>query len=135
VSYDQTDDRVDSKELLVIKQVKPEPASGESKYGKNGYTIRVVQWLYAGKGKNKGSVQASTSLEKREFYLTEDGDLRTGKSKGLQLLDLIEVQQKWKEIVAILKDPPAPAWPSTSSSKKKEEPTQQAVDGLEEISF
>jgi hypothetical protein len=123
--------RLESKELLVIKKVSPEPATGGSKYGKNGFTIRIIQWLFEGKGKNKGTVQGSVSLEKREFFLTEDGDLRTGKAKGFTLDDMAAIGPKWKEIVEAMKNAPEPAWPAGGSK-----PQSAAVsEEIEEVPF
>jgi hypothetical protein len=127
------DERIESKELLVVKKVSPEPATGESKYGKNGFTIRVVQWLFEGKGKNKGAVQGSVSLEKREFYLSEDGDLRTGKAKGFTLEDMAAISPKWGEIVGVMKNAPTPEWP-TGSKASRSEPAA-VPEEIEEVPF
>ena len=135
MSYDEEDNRIESKELLVIKKVDPEPATDEQKYSKSGYTIRVVQWLFAGKGKRKGTVQGSESLEKREFYLNEDGEIRTGKSKGFGLVDMVDIKNNWAAIVEALKNPPAPAWPEGKASTAKKPAPEPVPEDIEEVPF
>jgi hypothetical protein len=131
MAYEES--RVEAKELLVAKKVSPQAPEGESRYGKNGYSVRVVQWLFEGKGKNKGTVQGSVSLEKREFYLNEDGDLRTGKAKGFTLEDLAVIKDNWAKITSTMLNAPAPEWP-TGGSKPKPAPIA-VPDDLEDVPF
>lgn len=104
--------RVEGKELLVLASAEPE--AGE-RYDKNGFRLRVCQWLYE---KRDGSVGGSVKLERRQFYL-KDGEAKIGKAEGLTLDDLKLLQDNWKKVVEIMKNPPEPAWP-----EKKPEPAQ-----------
>lgn len=108
---------IESKELLVIKRV--EPSRGE-RYAKAGYIIRVVQWIFEGKG---GAAAGSTTLEKRELYLTEDDEVRQGKAKGFLAADLRDVAPRWDEVMGILENPPAPAF--AKPAPKPEETLEQ----------
>lgn len=130
MAYEES--RVESKELLVIKNVDPQAPEGRSKYGKNGYKLRVVQWLFGGKGKNEGTIQASTSFEKREFYLNEDGELRISKAKGFTLADMAVVKDNWANIIEAIKNAPEPAWPETAAKPK---PAAAVPDDIEEVPF
>lgn len=116
-------DKIESKDLMLIKRVAPQPAEEGQRYPKPGYSLRVVQWLYDGKGKNAGTVQGSASLEKRELFVDEEGEVKIGKAKGFTLLDMTEINTRMEEIMAMLKNPPAPAWASKPASNEIEEPT------------
>jgi hypothetical protein len=124
------DSTVEAKELLVIKTVRPKAAEGDQKYGKEGYVIRVVAWVYE---KSKGGIGQSVSLEKRLLYLTEDGDVRNGKAKGFLLEDLAEIQPRWKEIVEAIKNAPAPSFAGAKSGSTKAAPAE--VDDIEQVPF
>jgi hypothetical protein len=80
-------------DLLVLD--KKDPEAGE-KYNKNGFVIRVVKWVYK---KKDGSEGESIRLEKRENYLTEDGEVRSGKAKGFTYEDLHQIKAKWTLIM------------------------------------
>jgi hypothetical protein len=129
MAYEES--RIESKDLLVVKKLDPQGPEGESKYGKNGFKLRVVQWLFEGKGKNKGTIQASVSLEKRETYLTEDGDVRIGKAKGFSLEDLSTIKDNWAKITSAMLNAPEPAWPGAAAKK---EPAAVSAD-IEEVPF
>ena len=123
-----SDDRIESRDLLVIKKVDPQAATGDQRYGKQGWTIRIVQWIFNGKGKSAGTVRGSVSLEKRETYMSEDGRILNGKAKGFTTEDLGLIQERWEEIVSTMSNPPAPAW-----SKKAAEPARATTAPTEDI--
>ncbi len=111
MAYTGGDSKVESKDLFVVKKVEPE--AGE-RYNKEGYTLRVVQWIYE---KKKGGIAASVSLEKRVQFLSEDGEPLNGKAKGFNLDDMDAIKASWDKIYSVMKNPPAPAWPTKADAK------------------
>ena len=67
----------------------------ESGLGTN--KVRVVRWIVD--GKDTGAL-----LEKRNFYVTKDGDERMGKAKGFNQADLQYLIDHWKEIEPLMKN-------------------------------
>lgn len=110
-----SDSKIESKDLLIVKRVAPE--SGE-KFNKEGYVLRVVQWIYE---KKKGGVAASVSLEKRVQFLSEDGNPLNGKAKGFTLDDMDAIKASWDKIMAAMKNPPAPAWADLKLDRESQE--------------
>lgn len=91
---------------------KKEPGSGKM--------IKVVQWVY-----ERGN---TVKLEKRSYY-TKDGKRLPGKAEGLGLKDLKLIHPFWKEVVAIMKNPPAP-------KPRPQEPAPRAEEqDMEEVPF
>lgn len=122
------DKRIEDKDLLVLLEKSPE--AGE-KYNKNGFKLRVCQWLY---GRRDGSVGGAVKLERRQLYIGDDGTTRNGKAEGFTLDDLGLIQKSWKQIIEIMKNPPEPAWPV------KEQAPQSAQapandPGIDEVPF
>lgn len=129
------DDRIESRDLFVIKKVEPQAATGEQRYGKQGYSLRVVQWIFSGKGKNAGSVKGSVSLEKRETYMSEDGDVRNGKAKGFTIEDLKLIQERWEEVVSAMENAPAPAWVGKKPEPKPGPDAAPSDSDLDSVPF
>jgi hypothetical protein len=127
MAYDG-DSKVEGKDLLVIKKVTPQGPEGDQKWGKEGYILRVVAWIYE---KKKGGIGQSVSLEKRVLFLSDEGDVRNGKAKGLTLEDMAEIGPRWKEIVEVMKNAPEPSF---SGSKPKSSPAAVPAD-IEEVPF
>lgn len=106
------DSRIESKELLVLDSEKPKAASGNQRYGKKGYAIRVVQWLYEGKGENEGSVMGTLAVEKRELFVDDEGETKIGKAKGFSPKEFKDILLgRSAEITEAFAKAPAPAWP------------------------
>lgn len=104
--------RIESKELLVLESEQPKTATGNQRYGKKGYAIRVVQWLYEGKGENEGNVMASLAVEKRELFVDDEGVVKIGKAKGFTPKEYRSILiGRSAEINAAFDKAPAPAWP------------------------
>jgi len=99
---------IKSNDRLIVKKVDPQAPEEGNKYGKNGYKLRVVEWIYAKRGGGEGS---SISLEKRETFVGDDGDVRIGKAKGFSLEDLALVKANWNEIIAAMGQATEPAKP------------------------
>lgn len=99
-------DEVKENELLVLAEKKPE--KGE-RWNKPGWKLRVVQWIYARKGKNvsPGEKGQSTKLEKRQFYFDDEGEIRMGKAEGFDVDDMNAIKASWAKIIALLTCPPA----------------------------
>lgn len=57
--------------------------------------VRIVRWIVD--GKDTGAL-----LEKRNFYVTKDGEERMGKAKGFNLSDVSYVVEHWEEIKPLL---------------------------------
>ena len=110
---------VESKELLVITEKAPE--KGE-KYNKDGHKVRVVQWY----GKTRqGKAWSSVKLERRKFFL--DGDeTKMGKAEGFTIEDLRAIQPRWKEILALMQNPPPVEQKAAAGA---------GDDGIEEVQF
>jgi len=111
---------VESKDLFVIHR--EEPTKGE-KYDKAGVVLRVVNWIYE---KKDGSTGNSVQLEKRQLYVHENGEVRTGKAKGFTLDDLGMIRGKWTEIVKTMRNAP---------KVEKEQKLSEAPPEIEEVSF
>ena len=122
----KTERRVDSRDLLVIER--QEPKVGE-KWDKEGWVIRVIQWLYEN---NKGGIGSTVCLEKRVLYI-EDGEVRNGKAKGFTLADLGTIQKRWREIVECVKNPPEPEWPTGGANAKPAR--EEATENLDDVPF
>ncbi len=57
--------------------------------------MRIVRWIVS--GKDTGAL-----LEKRNFFVSKDGDEKMGKAKGMNLSDLQHIVQNWKEIEPLM---------------------------------
>jgi len=110
------DKKIEEKVLLTISEKKPEKGD---KFDKNGVTIRVIQWIFE---KDKGGVGGAVSLEKRQTYLGEDGEIKNGKAKGFTLDDMAIVKDKWQDIIKAMKEAPAPAFAEVGSDNIEEVP-------------
>jgi hypothetical protein len=84
-----------------------------------GKCIRVVQWV--------GDRGVSVKLEKVGYFV-KDGMTLMGKREGFTLEDLTYFYKKWKEIIQIMKNPPAP--PPLPAAK-----APQAEETIEEVPF
>jgi len=91
---------VQSNELLVLAEQKPD---NSGRYKKDGWKLRVVTWFGVTKG---GKPWESTKLEKRKFFLDDDDAVKLGKAEGFTLEDMKIIQARWKEIIAMLANPP-----------------------------
>lgn len=109
-------------DLLVIAKKNPE--SGE-KYNKDGYVLRVVQWVYE---RSKGGTGSVVKLERRKLYLGEDGQAKPGKADGFSLADITALKPHWPAIIELLKNPPPPPVPLQS-------PPETKPDQLEDVPF
>lgn len=96
-------------DLLVIAEKAPEEK-------RNGWKLRLVQWVVDGKHK-------SVKLERRNFFIDEYGKTKTGKADGLKLEDLEACKPHWKQIMELMKAPPAVTAPA------------QGADDIEEVPF
>jgi len=86
--------KVDMKDLTLLVV-----SDWKSKDGDKQAQIRVVQWVKDGKS-------VSAALEKREFYMDEEGTLKMGKAKGFSARDLDACKPLWANIMALLRNPP-----------------------------
>ena len=57
--------------------------------------IRIVKWIVD--GKDTGAL-----LEKRNFYVTKDGEERMGKAKGLNKDEMKDLVEHWSEIEPLM---------------------------------
>lgn len=94
-------------ELLVVND-------WTAKDGSKGLRTRVVQWIIDGEAK-------SVTLEKREFYRDDAGEMKTGKAKGLGLRDIEALKPHWPKIIDLMKNPP----------KVQTPPAEQAADSTD----
>lgn len=65
-----------------------------------GWKLRVVQWI-------KGDESKSVLLEKRDYFRDEYGQVKMGKARGFSLKDLEAVKEHWREVIELMKNPPA----------------------------
>jgi hypothetical protein len=63
--------------------------------GRGTNKVRIVRWIVD--GKDTGAL-----LEKRNFYVTKDGEEKMGKAKGLNRSDVAFIVQNWPEIQTLL---------------------------------
>jgi len=70
--------------------------STENQKGGGGTDLRVLQWLIDGK-------PSKPALEKRDWYLTEGGDRKLGKAKGMTAGDLYLIIKNIKAIASCWK--------------------------------
>lgn len=63
-------------------------------YGGNNQ-IRIVRWIVDGK-------DTGAQLEKRNFFVSKEGEEKMGKAKGFTLTDLQFIVQNWKEIESLM---------------------------------
>lgn len=101
-------------ELLVIAGKEPEEK-------RNGWKLRLVQWVVDGKHK-------SIKLERRNFFIDDYGKMKTGKADGLKLEDLEACKPFWGKIIGLMKNPP----PVTAAAKGTE---QNPADTVEDVPF
>lgn len=90
-------------------------------------TLRLVQWVVDGQSK-------SVKLEKRNFFLDEYGEIRTGKCEGLTIQDLEACKPHWTKIVELMKTPPPYVAP-TPELDAAVATAKEALPGSEEIPF
>jgi hypothetical protein len=76
-------------ECEVVKELQ----NTESGAGSN--KIRIVKWIVDGK-------DTGPQLEKRNFFLTKDGQEKMGKAKGFNLNDLNYIVENWNDIKPLL---------------------------------
>jgi hypothetical protein len=69
----------------------------------------------------------TVALEKRDYY-TKDGKELPGKARGFTLEDLAFLHPKWKEMIALMKNPPKPPAAPSPASKPQD-------DVIEEVPF
>lgn len=119
---------VEGRELLVLDEHKSDD-------GKNITRLRVVQWVYE---KKDGSDGSTTVLEKRSFWINDEGQERTGKAKGLNHFDLEKVMQAGTEVRALLKGKGLPSAPPKSKAPAKgynAEAPQAGGEDLTQVPF
>ncbi len=73
--------------------------SNENQKGGGGTDLRVIQWVIDGK-------PSKPMLEKRDWYLTEEGDRKAGKAKGMAAGDLYLIIKNIKAIAKLLEVKP-----------------------------
>ena len=76
-------------ECEVVKELQESPAGG----GVN--RLRIVRWIVDGR-------PGAPQLEKRNFFMTQSGEERAGKLKGLTKADLAYVVERWGELQGLL---------------------------------
>ncbi len=118
-------------ELLLVRSMPSDNDAGA------GVKIVVCEWAYdfaykpsmAKKGYHAGSdgKAFSVKLEKRGYY-TAAGKVMPGKAEGLTLDDLAFLHPKWKEMIALMKNPPKPPAAPATASKPQD-------DVIEEVPF
>lgn len=88
-------DDFDSKTLLDVHS--EQPSTDREGRTREGFTIRVVQWIKGGNPIGK------PQLVKQSLYTAADGSIRPGKIKGLRLPDELQlIEGKLSEIYATL---------------------------------
>lgn len=97
------------RELIVIAK------TDADKYG-NARVVRVVQWIIDGEPK-------SIKLEKRMFFRNKEGEERS-KPDGFTLIDLKEIQPRWRDIIEMMRNPP-----------KYDSHATEETNGIEEVPF
>jgi hypothetical protein len=60
-----------------------------------GTVMRVMSWIVDGK-------QGKPQIDKRDYWMTEDGDRRIGKAKGLTAFDLLTILKNISKIAAAM---------------------------------
>ncbi len=98
----------EEQEVLVVKNFPSKNKEGA------GLRVRLVRWRV------DGSVK-SVKLEKRAYFIGEDGTERTGKkAEGLVLEDFAAIKAMWPQILAAFRNPPEfiPTRAAGSSSYK-----------------
>jgi hypothetical protein len=65
------------------------------------HQLRLVDWEVDGK-------RTGVKLEKRDFWVSQEGEERMGKAKGLTLGDLKSVYSKWDEVQSLMLGKPQP---------------------------
>jgi len=88
--------------------------------------VRVIRWVVDGVPKSVGLAKTLTYKDK------QSGEPRT-KVETLNKEDLRAIQAKWKEIIAIVCNPPAYVPPATAPAAAQTD--FGSNDGLEEVPF
>ncbi len=73
--------------------------SQENQKGGGGTDLRVIQWIIEGK-------PTKPALEKRDWFLSDDGDRKLGKAKGMTAGDLYLIIKNLKAIARLLEIKP-----------------------------
>lgn len=97
----------ESIELLVIHHCPSRKSPG------CGWKLRLIQYF--------GEGGSTVKLEKVSYFQAE-GKMREARRHGLGLSDLDILRPRWKEIVAVMKDPPAAPKKEPKKEEHKEVP-------------
>ena len=89
-----------------------DPVKKEGGRNWDGYRLRLVQWIIDGKA-------TEPKLEKRKYFITEDGDTRMGKAEGLGYRDLDKLKEHWAEMRNLMKNPPSYEPPAGSTEAEE----------------
>lgn len=126
--------RIENRDLLVLNRV--DPSTGKKKDGtefkKNGFVLRVVQWVFEDK---EGAPKGSVSFEKRETYMTDEGEVRNGKAKGFTLDDLASLKAGWVKVIEAMKNAPAPSFEKPGVDEPPKESGEAAGGPEEDVPF
>jgi len=78
--------------------------------------LRVVDW-------QTDDGKSYKLLEKREFYVTDEGEERTGKAKGFNAKDMGKIKSNWDKIISAMQ---GPGQSSTEEAPPEESLQQEA---------
>ncbi|QOR55562.1 MAG: hypothetical protein UMS36scaffold28_52 [Phage 59_13] len=127
-------------------------SSRESERGGTGTELRVVRWIIDGK-------PAKPLLEKRDWFASQDGEIKPGKARGLNSFDLAKIVMNVRKIAHLMemkddhldealqlanqpwmekapeKKPAAKPQPSAKASAKPADPEPQPEGTAPETTF